>query len=56
MTQPQDFEANDTSLMCIVHTSQINLWAQIAWFERLKTTLQEFGFKDRNCIAVGVYG
>ena len=30
MTQPQDFEANDTSLTYIVHTSQSNLWDQIS--------------------------
>ncbi|RDX92827.1 hypothetical protein CR513_24988, partial [Mucuna pruriens] len=50
MTQPQGFEALNTFSVCRLHTMMYGLkQAPQVWFERLKTTFLQFGFKDSIC-------
>jgi len=48
--QPPGFETSDKSLVCKLHEAIYGLkQAPRAWFERLKSTLLQFGFIDSKC-------
>ena len=50
MTQPPGFESSDKSLVCKLQKAIYGLkQAPRAWFERLKSTLLQFGFTDSKC-------
>jgi len=50
MVQPPGFESSDKSLVCKLHKALYGLkQAPRAWFERLKSTLLNFGFKSSKC-------
>ena len=50
MTQHPGFESSDRSLGCKLNRAIYGLkQAPRAWFERLKTTLLQFGFTDSKC-------
>lgn len=50
MVQPPGFESSDKSLVCRLHKALYGLkQAPRAWYERLTTTLLQFGFKSSRC-------
>lgn len=50
MTQPQGFEASDPTLVCKLRKALYGLkQAPRQWFERLKQTLLQFGFRNSKC-------
>lgn len=50
MSQPSGFEVADKSLVCKLNKALYGLkQAPRAWFERLRTTLLQFGFGDSKC-------
>ncbi|KAK2454628.1 putative mitochondrial protein [Trifolium repens] len=50
MTQPQGFESTDSSLVCKLQKALYGLkQAPRQWFDKLTTTLLQFGFKASKC-------
>lgn len=50
MQQPQGFESGDKSLVCKLNRALYGLkQAPRAWFERLRDTLLQFGFRNCKC-------